>query len=120
MVRISTLDDSEVTVGDVFTFGKQFYFHEPSAAYTWKKGATGTIMWEIVSALPEPPSIDLLDSNHQQVLNIAGGLNKIPRASTNKRQVYRWTVPTNLTSGPYFIRISSGSISQEKPINIGD
>jgi hypothetical protein len=120
MVRISTLDDSEVTVGDVFTFGKQFYFQEPAAAYTWKKGSTGTIMWEMVSELPEAPSIDLLDSNHQQVLNIASGLNKIPRASTNKRQVYRWTVPTNLDSGSYFIRISSGSISEEKPINIAD
>ncbi len=120
MVRISTLDDSEVTVGDVFTFGHQFYFQEPAAAYTWRKGATGTIMWEIVSELPAPVSLDLLDSNHQQVLNIASGLTKIPRASTNKRQVYRWTIPSNVATGSYFIRISSGPISHEKPINIGD
>lgn len=119
-VRISTLDESQVTVGDVFTFGKPLYFLEPSAAYTWSKSSVGTIMWEIVTEMPQPMRLDLLDSNHNQVLNIASNLNKNPRASTNKREVYRWTVPSNLAAGSYFIKLSSGSIAMEKPINIGN
>jgi len=119
-VRISTLDESQVTVGEIFTFGKPLYFLKPAAPYTWSKGSVGTITWEIVTEMPQPMKLDLLDSNRNQVLNIASNLNKIPRASTNKREVYRWTVPTNLTAGSYLIKLSSGSIAMEKPINIGN
>lgn len=119
-VRISTLDDSQVTVGEIFTFGKPLYFQEPSAPYTWPKGSKRQIVWEIVTEMPEPMRLDLLDSNHNQVLNIASNLNKTPRASTNKREVYQWTIPSNLAAGSYFIKLSSGSIAMEKPINIGN
>ena len=119
-VRISTLDESQVTVGDVFTFGKPLYFLEPSAAYTWPKNSVQSIMWEIVTEMPQPMRLDLLDPNHNQVFNIASNLDKSPRASTNKREAYRWTVPSNLAAGSYFIKLSSGSIAMEKPINIGN
>jgi len=119
-VRISTLDDSEVTIGDVFSFGKPLYFHEPDAPYTWSHGSTGTIRWEKVCTQPSPITLDLLDSNHQHVMTIVSGLSAVPRLSTNKGEIYRWQVPATVASGSYFIRLSTGSISMEKPINIGN
>jgi hypothetical protein len=70
--------------------------------------------------MPDPINLDLLDSNHQPVLNIASGLSMMPRVSTNKRAVYVWTVPASVTPGSYFIRLTCGPISQEKPINIAE
>jgi len=118
-VRISTLDGTQVTVGDPFVIGRPLTLVEPKTPYIWRKGSQGTIMWELVCQMHDPLNVDLLDSNRQPVLNIANGLSVVPRVSTNKRQVYLWTIPASLTPGLYFIRLTSGSISQEKPINIG-
>lgn len=119
-VRISTLDDTHVTVGAPFIIGRPLTLVEPKAPYTWRKGSQGTIVWELVCQMPDPVNLDLLDSDHQPVLNIASGLTSTPRVSTNKRQVYRWSIPASLTAGSYFIRLTCGSVSQEKPINIAE
>jgi hypothetical protein len=119
-VRISTLDGTQVTVGAPLIIGRPLTLVEPKAPYTWRKGSQGTIVWELVCQMPDPVNLDLLDSNRQPVLSIASGLTSTPRVSTNKRQVYPWTVPASLTPGSYFIRLTCGSISQDKPINIGE
>ncbi|OHB64659.1 MAG: hypothetical protein A2Y77_15630 [Planctomycetes bacterium RBG_13_62_9] len=119
-VRISALNGSAITTSEVFLFGRLFYLHEPAKPYTWRKGSQATIVWEAISPLPDPVNLDLLDSNRQPVLSIAAGINRVPRASTNKREVYQWPIPSDLASGSYFIRASSGPLSGEKPINIAD
>lgn len=119
-VRISTLDGAQVTVGPPFIIGRPLTLVEPRTAYTWRKGSNGTIVWELVCQMPDPIKLDLLDSNRQPVLNIASGLNAVPRVDTNKRQLYVWTIPASLTPGSYFIRLTCGSISQEKPIKIAE
>jgi hypothetical protein len=119
-VRISSLDGTQVTVGAPFIIGRPLTLVEPRQAFTWRKGSNGTIAWELVCRMPDPISLDLLDSNHQPVLNIASGLSMWPRVSTNKREIYIWTVPASVTPGSYFIRLTCGSISQEKPINIAE
>jgi hypothetical protein len=119
-VRISTLDNAQVTVGAPFIIGRPLTLVEPRQAFTWRKGSNGTIIWELICQMPDPIHLDLLDANKQPVLNIASGLTNTPRVSTNKRQVYVWTIPASLTPGSYFIRLTCGSISQEKPINIAE
>jgi hypothetical protein len=119
-VRISTLDGSVAAVSEIFLFGRPLYLHEPAAAYTWRKGSQPSIVWETISPLPDPVDLDLLDSNRELVLRLAAGLRRVPRASTNKREVYRWPIPEDLASGSYFIRAASGSLAQEKPIHIAD
>ncbi|MES9963346.1 MAG: Ser-Thr-rich GPI-anchored membrane family protein [Candidatus Sedimenticola sp. 20ELBAFRAG] len=119
-VRISTLDDAVVAKSGVVTFGKPLYFHQPAAAYTWRKGSQKSIQWEKVCTLPSPVSIDLLDSQGQQVANIASGISPTPRASTNKKEIQQWNVPGNLYSGSYLLRVSSGALAVEQAINIDD
>lgn len=121
--RISATDGSVSKTGDLLFFGKPLRLSKPQSTYTWRKGMQYTIQWVQLCDLPAPLDIDLLDSAHQPVLNIASGL-PVGGGSSGKSML--WTVPTDLTPGTYYIRLrtSGGGLSVEgsfhvaEPINI--
>jgi hypothetical protein len=119
-VRVSTLDNAVSGISPFITIGKQLKLLV-SQTYTsiWRQGSEYTIKWEQVCDLPAPLDIDLLDFNHQQALSIASALSPLATTFTTvKIKQHKWTVPSNLTPGTYYIRLSSGTITKEKPIKI--
>ncbi len=121
--RISAADGSVSKTGGLLFFGKPLRLSKPQSTYTWRKGMQYTIQWVQLCDLPAPLDIDLLDSAHQPVLNIASGL---PVGGGSSGKSMQWTVPTDLTPGTYYIRLrtSGGQLSVEgsfhvaEPINI--
>lgn len=121
-IRVSTLDDAVSGISPVVTIGKQLKLMvSETDTWIWRKGSEYTIKWEQVCDLPAPLNIDLLDSNHQHALTIASALTPLATTFTNvKIKQHKWTVPSNLAPGTYYIRLSSGAITKEKPINIDE
>ncbi|MFC1813737.1 Ser-Thr-rich GPI-anchored membrane family protein [Thermodesulfobacteriota bacterium] len=121
-VKVATLDDAVSGISPLVTLGKQLKLMiSETDTWIWRKGSEYTIKWEQVCDLPAPLNIELLDSNHQHALTIASALTPLATAFTNvKVKQYKWTVPSNLTPGAYYIRLSSGTITKEKPIDIDE
>lgn len=119
-VEVSTLDDAVSGISPLVTLGKQLKLmvSDPDT-WIWRKGSEYTIKWEQVCDLPAPLNIELLDANHQHALTIAGALTPLATTFTNvKIKQQKWSVPSSLTPGTYFIRLSSSTLAKEKPINI--
>lgn len=118
--RVSTLDDSIASIGDVFLFGTPLTIVKPSGTITWRKGSTYFIIWKQVCDLSGSVTLDLLDASQQHVMTIASGLSGIAKSDLLKQRGYSWTIPMNITPGSYFIRLTSGSKSKQKAFNIGE
>ncbi|MGB6012899.1 MAG: Ser-Thr-rich GPI-anchored membrane family protein, partial [Desulfobacterales bacterium] len=121
-VKVSTLDNSVSGISPLVTLGKRLKLMvSETDTWTWRKGSEYTIKWEQVCDLPAPLNIELLDSNHQHALTIASALTPLATTFTNvKIKQHKWTVPSNIAPGAYYIRLSSGTITKEKPINIDE
>ncbi len=118
--RVSTLDDSIASIGDVFLFGSPLSVVKPSGTFTWRKGSSYFIIWKQVCDLSGSVTLDLLDTNQQHVMTIASGLSGVAKSDLLKQRGYSWTIPMNLTPGSYFIRVTGGSKSKQRSFNIGD
>ena len=118
--RISTLDDATSTIGDAFVYGAPLSLIQPNGLYTWRKGSNHSIVWKQVCNLPDPVTIDLLDSGHQHVMTIASGLTAQAKTDLLKQHGYVWNIPMSLTPGTYYIRASSGALSKERSFNIDE
>ncbi len=118
--RVSTLDDSIASIGDVFLFGMPLSIVKPSGTFTWRKGSSYFIIWKQVCDLSGSVTLDLLDSNQQHVMTIASGLSGIAKSDLLKQRGYSWTIPMNLIPGSYFIRVTGGTKSKLKFFNIGE
>lgn len=118
-LRISTLDNSVVTESELFIIGKPLSLTEPQSNRTWRKGSEYSIRWMQVCELSAPLTISLLGSNHQKVADITSGLTASANSVFNS---YKWTVPTNLTAGTYYIKIATNDnqISKESLFTIAD
>lgn len=110
--RIATLDNSVITVGERFHIGKHLFLDAPKSNYTWRHGSSYDILWTQPCGLPAAVALELLDAGKQPVATLASGLTN---AGSPGRQVYRWTVPGDLTPGTYYIRVrtADGQYSQE-------
>ncbi len=115
--RIATLDNSVITVGERFHIGKHLFLEAPKSNYTWRHGSSYDILWTQLCSLPAAVTLELLDAGRQPVTTIASGLTNI---GSPGRQVYKWTVPGDLTPGTFYIRVRSadGQYSQESSFTI--
>ncbi len=117
--RIATLDNSVVVLGDSLQFGKRLVLSKPQSNYVWRKGSQYTIVWYQKCDLPSPVSVELLDNGHQPVATIASGLSS---AGTSGGKTQAWTVPTDIASGTYYIRVRSAGneFSKETAFTVDD
>jgi hypothetical protein len=118
--RVSTLDDSIASIGDVFLFGMPLSIVKPNGMFTWRKGSSYSIVWKQVCDVSGSVTLDLLDANQQYVMTIASGLSGVTKSDLLKQKGYSWTIPMDLTPGSYFIRVTGGTKSKLKSFNIGE
>jgi len=118
--RVSTLDDTVLSIGDSFLFGTPLSLIKPSGNYTWRKGSNYPIIWKQVCDLSGSITLDLLDANQQHVMTVASGLSGNAKSDLLKQRGYVWTIPMNIAPGTYYIRVTGGSYSKQRSFNIGD
>ncbi len=118
--RVSTLDDTVASIGDSFLFGTPLSLMKPSGNYTWRKGSNHSIIWKQVCDLSGSITLDLLDANQQHAMTIASGLSGNAKSDLLKQRGYVWTIPMNITSGTYYIRVTGGPYSKQRSFNVGD
>lgn len=103
-LKISTLDGKHKVVTN-FQIGKPLMLSEPQSNRTWRKGNTYDIKWmqgcSVISDNSLKLHVDLLDGNKQFKKQIAQNL--APGTQTNR--LLKWTVPTGIQNGTYWIRI---------------
>lgn len=103
-LKISTLDGKQQVVTN-FQIGRPLLLSEPQSNRTWRKGNAYDIKWmqgcSVISDNALKLHIDLLDGNKQFKDRIAQDL--APGTQTNR--ALKWTVPTGIQSGTYWIRV---------------
>ena len=105
-LKISTLDGKHEVITN-FQIGKPLLLTEPQSNRTWRKGNAYDIKWmqgcSVISDNSLKLHIDLLDGSKQFKERIARDL--APGAQTYR--ILKWTVPTGIQSGTYWIRVHS-------------
>jgi len=103
-LKISTRDGKHEVITD-FQIGQPLLLSEPQSNRTWRKGNAYDIKWmqgcSVISDNSLKLHIDLLDGNKQFKDRIARDL--APGTQTNR--VLKWTVPTGIQNGTYWIRV---------------
>ena len=82
----------------VFSFAQTIRVTSPNSRDTWYKGKTYTITWTKTGSMNTKVKIRLMQKG-KKVLGITD--------STPNDGSYSWTVPTNLASGTYYIRVKT-------------
>jgi len=102
--KISTSDGKHKVVTN-FQIGKPLMLSEPQSNRTWRKGNAYDIKWmqgcSVISDNSLKLHIDLLNGSKQFKDRIARDLS--PGTQTNR--FLKWTVPTGIQNGTYWIRI---------------
>jgi len=106
-VRVSTQDGSSFGESLWFSLGKELTLEAPKSQHTGRKGSAYDIRWFQGCATTAPHlKIELLNSSKQPIATIASGIS-IRSGGNHYGNLYKWTVPTEISSGTYWIRITT-------------
>lgn len=112
-VKISTTDGGLVSESAPFKIGKDLFLVTPKFNQVWRKGNSYRIEWLNDCAIPvHTVKIELLDAARDIVVPLSAGV------GLNKS--FDWTIPNNLKSGEYHIRVTATDkpFFAENPITI--
>ncbi|RPI75439.1 MAG: hypothetical protein EHM45_15030, partial [Desulfobacteraceae bacterium] len=112
-IKISTTDGGLVSESVPFRIGKDLFLVTPKFNQVWRKGGSYRIEWLNDCTIPaHTVKIELLDAAKNIVLPLAAGV------GLNKS--FDWTIPNNLKSGEYHIRVMTTDkpFFAENPITI--